>query len=105
MVTSLGVHGQPVEGTVRVVLDPFDAADLRPGEILICPITDPSWVSLFYLAAAVVVDIGGPLSHGAIVARELGVPCVVNTGNGTRRLSSGQRVRVDPTTGTVTPLP
>jgi pyruvate,water dikinase len=83
-----------VEGRVRVVTDPA-AADPQPGEVLVCHTTDPSWASLFPLVAAVVIDIGGPLSHGAIIARELGLPCVINTRTGTRVLRTGERVRVD----------
>jgi phosphohistidine swiveling domain-containing protein len=64
-------------------------------------ITDPGWASIMFLAGALVVDVGGPMSHAAIVARELGVPCVVNTGDGTRRIRSGERIRVDGTTGLV----
>ena len=64
-------------------------------------ITDPSWSSYFLLAAGVVIDVGGPLSHGAIVARELGIPCVINTVDGSRRLRTGQRLRVDGERGRV----
>jgi phosphohistidine swiveling domain-containing protein len=102
IIRGIGVNGQSVEGQVRVVLDPDEGEDLAPGEILVCPMTDPSWVSLFYLAKAVVVDMGGPMSHGAIVARELGIPCIVNTRDGTRRLHTGDVVTVDPDAGTIT---
>jgi pyruvate,water dikinase len=98
-----GVSGGVVEGLVRVVTDPsFD--DVETDEILVAPTTDPSWSSIMYVSSALVVDIGGPLSHAAVVARELGVPCVVSTGNGSRILRTGDRVRVDGTTGTVTLL-
>jgi pyruvate,water dikinase len=93
-----------VEGIARVVLDPNDAMPLEPGEVLVCRFTDPSWTPLFLLADALVIDIGGPASHGAIVARELGVPCVIGTGNGTHRIRSGDRVAVDGSTGVVTIL-
>lgn len=93
-----------VEGVARVVLDPNDAAPLEPGEVLVCRFTDPSWTPLFLLADALVIDIGGPASHGAIVARELGVPCVIGTGDGTQRIRSGDRVSVDGSTGVVTIL-
>jgi pyruvate,water dikinase len=82
------------------VLDP-DFMDVEPGEILIAPITDPSWCSIMFLSKALVVDLGGALSHAAIVARELGIPCVVNTQNGTTVLRTGDRVRVDGDKGTV----
>lgn len=96
----VGVSPGVVEGVARVVTDP-SFADVEPGEILIAPATDPSWSSIMFLSAALVVDIGGALSHAAIVARELGVPCVVNTGSGTRTLRTGDRVRVDGSSGRV----
>jgi phosphohistidine swiveling domain-containing protein len=99
-ITGLGVSAGIVEGVVRVVLEPGDS-ELLPGEILVCRATDPSWSAYFMLAAGVVIDIGGPLSHGAIVARELGIPCVINTIDGTRRLRTGERVRIDGGTGRV----
>lgn len=100
-----GIGGSPgvAEGIARVVLDPGALEDpIEPGEILVCHTTDPSWVSLFMGADAMVVDIGSVMSHAAIVARELGVPCVLNVGNGTRRISDGDRLRVDGGTGVVT---
>lgn len=104
-VSGLGVSAGVAEGTVRVVTDPGDTDDFEPGEVLVCRVTDPSWAALFYLASAVVSDIGGDMSHGAIVARELGLPAVVNTGDSTTRLCTGDRVRVDGSAGTVTRLP
>lgn len=101
-VTGAPGSGGVVEGLARVVLDPNDAAPLEPGEVLVCRFTDPSWTPLFMLADALVIDIGGPASHGAIVARELGVPCVIGTGDGTRRIRTGDRLVVDGNTGTVT---
>ena len=91
----------PWKGTARVVVDPFDAEPLEPGEILVCRFTDPSWAPLFSLADALVIDIGAAASHGAIVARELGVPCVIGTGDGTRRIRTGDRLRVDGSAGRV----
>ncbi len=98
-----GVAGAPgvMDGTARVVVDPFDAEPLEPGEILVCRFTDPSWAPLFSLADALVIDIGAAASHGAIVARELGVPCVIGTGDGTRRIRTGDRLRVDGGAGRV----
>ena len=93
-----------MEGRARVVIDPDLAEPLEPGEVLVCRFTDPSWTPLFMLADALVIDIGGPASHGAIVARELGVPCVIGTGDGTRRIQTGDRLAVDGSTGTVTIL-
>ncbi|MGH9039084.1 MAG: PEP-utilizing enzyme, partial [Acidimicrobiia bacterium] len=101
-VTGVAVSPGIVEGRVRVVLDPN--RPLEPGEILVCETTDPSWTSMFLVAAGLVIDIGGALSHGAIVARELGVPCVINTRVGTRTLRTGDLVRVDGTAGRVTIL-
>jgi phosphohistidine swiveling domain-containing protein len=102
-VHGIGAGAGITEGPVRVVLDP-GSPELEPGEVLVCRTTDPSWASLFYLASAVVMDLGGAMSHGAIVARELGLPAVVSTGDGTRRLKTGEVVRVDGSAGTVTRL-
>jgi pyruvate,water dikinase len=91
-----------VEGPVRVVAGADELDSLEPGEILVCPTTDPSWSMAFVIAAGLAIDVGGPLSHGAIVAREMGVPCVINTRLGTRVLRTGDRVRLDGGAGTVT---
>jgi pyruvate,water dikinase len=101
-ITGLGVSPGVVEGRVRLIRDPADVdADVEPGEILVCPTTDPSWLALMTIAAALVIDIGAAASHGAIVARELGVPCVIGTRTGTSDLRDGDRVRVDGSTGVV----
>ena len=99
-----GVGGCPgkARGTARVVLDPSDPSQLGPGDVLVAPITDPSWTPLFLPAAAVVVEVGSPFSHAAIVSRELGIPCVVSAGAATQRIPDGATVEVDGTTGTVT---
>jgi pyruvate,water dikinase len=101
-----GVPGCPgiAEGRARVVLDSHDPTALEPGDILIAPITDPSWTPLFVPAAAVVVDVGAPLSHAVIVSRELGIPCVVSATGATRCIPDGATIRVDGTTGAVTIL-
>lgn len=99
-VGGLPVYPGVVEGRVVVVDDPEDVI-LNDGEVLVCQFTDPSWVALMGLAAALVIDVGGPISHGAIVARELAIPTIINTGNGTRVLRTGDRVRVDAGRGTV----
>ena len=88
------------EGRVRIVDDPFET-DLEDGDVLVCTTTDPSWAALFLIAAAVVIDVGGPMSHGAIVSRELGLPCVINTRSACKVLKDGDRVRVDGNAGTV----
>jgi phosphohistidine swiveling domain-containing protein len=102
-ITGIGVSPGIVEGVARVVLDP-NFEDVEPGEILVAPSTDPSWSSIMFLSSALVVDIGGALSHAAIVARELGVPCVVSTVSGSRTIHTGDLCRVDGTTGIVTIL-
>ncbi|MGW4124652.1 PEP-utilizing enzyme [Nocardia sp. NPDC004711] len=100
--TLSGVGASPgvVEGRAVVVLDPSDA-EIDAGDILIAHTTDPSWVSLMFLSEALVVDIGGMLSHAAVVARELGIPCVMNTKNGTQVIRTGDVVRVDGASGCV----
>ena len=100
-IEALGVSGGKAEGIARVLVDPNDPDALEPGDVLVCHTTDPSWSSYFFVASAVVIDIGGMLSHGAIVARELGIPCVISTGNGTSTIRSGDRVLVDGDAGTV----
>lgn len=99
VIKGLSANGGVVEGRARVVMSSGEM--IEPGDILVCKTTDPTWASLMLLASAVVVDIGGALSHGAIVARELGIPCVVNTKTGTKRLSDGDTIRVDGGTGVV----
>ena len=99
-----GVPGCPgvARGIARVVLDPSDPSQLDAGEVLIAPITDPSWTPLFVAASAVVVQVGSPFSHAAIVSRELGIPCVVSAGDCTTLIPDGALVEVDGTSGTVT---
>ncbi len=104
--TLTGLPGCPgtVEGIARVVLDASDPTALLPGDVLIAPITDPSWTPLFVPAGAVVVDVGALQSHAVIVSRELGIPCVVSATNATGRIPHGARVRVDGAAGTITVL-
>ena len=87
-----------------MILEPVDGWRLEPGEVMIAPGTDPAWTPLFVSAAAVVVDVGAPLSHAAIVSRELGVPCVVSATHASRRIPDGAVVSVDGATGAVTVL-
>jgi pyruvate,water dikinase len=89
-------------GRARVILDPNDPTALEPGDVLVAPITDPSWTPLFVPASAVVVDVGAQISHAIIVSRELGIPCVVSVTGGTKRIPDGATVTVDGTAGTVT---
>lgn len=104
--TLAGMPGCPgvAEGVAKVVLDSNDPFALEPGDILVAPITDPSWTPLFVPAAGVVVDVGAPLSHAIIVSRELGIPCVISATGATRRIPNGARIRVDGSTGLVTVL-
>ncbi|MEU8378847.1 PEP/pyruvate-binding domain-containing protein [Streptosporangium sp. NPDC048865] len=101
--TVTGFPGAPgvVEGVVRVIAGPEDGDRLAPGEILVTTLTNIGWTPMFPRAAAVVTDMGAPLSHASIVARELGIPAVVGTGNATMRLRDGDRIRVDGERGTV----
>jgi pyruvate,water dikinase len=89
-----------VEGTVHVVLDP-NSTQLAPGEILVCPATDPAWTPLFLSAGGLIMEVGGMMTHGSVVAREYGIPAVVGIEQATTRLKTGQRVRVDGSTGNV----
>jgi pyruvate,water dikinase len=93
-----------VEGVARVLRSIADFGDIKEGDILVCPITHPSWGPLFSKIKAAVSDIGGTMSHMAIVAREYGMPAVVGTGDATKRIKNGQRLRVDGDTGVVTIL-
>ena len=101
-VRGIGASPGVVTGRARVVLDASALQDpIGPDEVLVTRTTDPSWVTLFLTAGALVIDVGGALSHGAIVARELGIPCVIGTGEGTTRIRDGAQVTVDGTAGTV----
>jgi phosphoenolpyruvate synthase/pyruvate phosphate dikinase len=99
-----GFPGCPGEVTAvaRVVLDPLDPTALGPGEILVAPITDPSWTPLFVSAGGVVVDVGAAQSHAMIVSRELGIACVPSVTEATRRIPNGATITVNGDAGTVT---
>ncbi|WP_205698866.1 PEP-utilizing enzyme [Conexibacter sp. SYSU D00693] len=101
VVSGIAVSPGVVEGRARLIVDPDGDEELEPGEVLVCRTTDPSWASVMVMASALVVDIGGPISHGAIVARELGIPCVTGTRTGTAAIRTGDLVRVDGSKGTV----
>jgi rifampicin phosphotransferase len=103
-IKGVGASGGQVTAPARVLSGPEDFGQMRPGEVLVAPITTPAWTSLFAVACAVVTDVGGPLSHSSIVAREYGIPAVLGTGVATRRIRSGQNIRVDGDAGTVTLL-
>ncbi len=100
VLTGAPVSAGTVEGIVHVVLDPR-SAQLAPGEILVCPGTDPAWTPLFLAAGGLVMEVGGMMTHGSVVAREYGIPAVVGVGQATTRLKTGQRVRVDGSAGQV----
>ncbi|MBI3409056.1 MAG: hypothetical protein HY040_11970 [Planctomycetes bacterium] len=90
-----------VTGTVVVLQHPNEAAFIKPGAILVAPATDPSWTPLFTLAGGVIVEIGGLLSHAAVIAREFGLPALANVPDATRWLKNGDEVRLDATRGVV----
>ena len=98
-----GIAGSPgvLEGTARVVMtvDEFDA--VQDGDILVCQMTNPAWVVLFTKIAGLVTDTGGTTSHPAVLSREFGIPAVVGTSLATRRIATGDRIRVDGTNGRV----
>jgi pyruvate,water dikinase len=97
-----GIPASPgrVTGAARVILDPH-AARLTQGEILVAPSTDPGWTPLFLTAGGLVMETGGTMSHGAIVAREYGIPAVVGVAGATEQISTGQIITIDGTTGTI----
>jgi pyruvate, water dikinase len=97
-----GSHGNAT-GAARIVRGPSDFARVRPGDILVCPFTDPAWTPLLRIVGGVVTETGGVLSHAAIVAREQAIPAVLGVQDATSRLSDGALVTIDGTTGTVTP--
>lgn len=100
------IIGDPVspgvaEGTARVIFDPH-SSQLAPGEILVCPGTDPAWTPLFLTASGLVMEVGGMMTHGSVVAREFGIPAVVGVHQATERIKTGQRLRVNGSTGEIT---
>jgi len=94
--------GGKVTASACVLHGPEDFGKMKPGDVLVAGTTTPAWTPLFAMASAVVTDIGGPLSHGSIVAREYGIPAVMGTGVATKRIRDGQMITVDGNTGTVT---
>lgn len=103
--TGEGLNGSPVSpgsvsGKVRVVFNP-SGAGLLPGEILVCPGTDPSWTPLFLTAGGLVMEVGGMMTHGAVVAREYGIPAIVGVDKATTRLQTGQLIRIDGSSGQI----
>ncbi len=102
--TGMAASPGQVEGLARIIRSPEEVNDLEQGEILVAPITAPSWAPVFPKIQACVTDIGGMMSHAAIVCREYGVPAVTGTGFGTDKIKTGDRIRVDGSTGKVTIL-
>jgi rifampicin phosphotransferase len=100
-ITGLAGASGVADGVARVIKQVEDAGQLGDGEILVTTVTNIGWTPIFPRAAAVVTDVGAPLSHAAIVARELGIPAVVGCGNATMQLHTGDRIRVDGGKGTV----
>jgi pyruvate,water dikinase len=93
-----------VEGVARVIFSPDEIGLLQEGEILVAPLTAPSWAPIFGKIQATVTDTGGMMSHAAIVCREYGLPAVTGTGFATSTIQTGQRIRVDGSNGVVTVL-
>ena len=104
VLTGMAASPGIAEGPARVVSSPAQIGQVRDGEILVAPLTAPSWAPIFGKIRATVTDIGGIMSHAAIVCREYGLPAVTGTASGTARIRTGQRIRVDGNTGTVTIL-
>ena len=101
VIKGIGGSMGTVTAPARVLSGPQDFGQMQPGDVLVASITTPAWTSLFAMASGVVTDIGGPLSHSSIVAREYGIPAVLGTAVATRRIRSGQLIRVDGDEGTV----
>lgn len=102
VIKGLGASAGKVTATACVMFAPEDFGKMKPGNVLVAVTTTPAWTPLFTMASAIVTDIGGPLSHSSIVAREYGIPAVLATGIATRRIQDGQAITVDGSTGTVT---
>ena len=101
MLKDSGASVGKVRARACVMRGPEDFSRMQPGDVIVAVVTTPAWTPLFARAAAVVTDIGGPLSHSSIVAREYGIPAVLGTGAATRRIQDGQFITVDGNAGTV----
>lgn len=99
-----GLAGSPgrITGPARLIDDPSDPFAIEEGDVMVVPITDPAWTPLFLAAGGVVSDVGAPVSHAAIVSRELGIPCVVSAVGASARITDGMVLELDGTAGTVT---
>lgn len=100
-IRGVGASAGVVRGAARVTLSPADFDRIQPGDIIVCPSSNPSWVPLFAVAAGLVTNTGGVLSHAAVVAREFALPAVVGTGDATLRIPDGRLIEIDGTTGSV----
>jgi pyruvate,water dikinase len=100
-IKGFGASAGKVTARACIMLGPEDFNKMQPGDVIVAGITTPAWTPLFARASAIVTDIGGPLSHSSIVAREYGIPAVLATGVGTRRIQDGQSITVDGGAGTV----
>jgi phosphohistidine swiveling domain-containing protein len=96
-----GASAGVVRGLARVTLTQADFGSVQPGDIIVCPSSNTSWVPLFAIAGGLITDTGGVLSHAAVVAREFGLPAVVGTGDATARIANGRMVELDGSSGTV----
>jgi rifampicin phosphotransferase len=96
-----GASAGVVQGPARVTLSQDDFGRIKPGDIIVCPSSNPSWVPIFTIAGGLVTNTGGVLSHAAVVAREFGLPAVVGTGDATTKIADGRQVEIDGTAGTV----
>ena len=101
VIRGLGASGGQVSAEAVLITEPSDFSKMRPGKVLVATITTPAYTPLFAMASAVVTDVGGPLSHSSIVAREYGIPAVLGTGVATQRITDGQLITVNGTEGTV----
>ena len=90
-----------VKGKARIILDPFDNSKMKKGDILVTSITNPLFTPAIIKASGIITDLGGTLSHSAVVARELGIPCVVGTKRATKILKDNQKIKVDGEKGTI----
>lgn len=102
VLTGIGTSGGVITARACVIGGPDDFGNFQPGDVLIAVTTTPAWTPLFASAGAVITDIGGPLSHSSIVAREYGIPAIMAVSAATHMIQSGQMVTVDGGAGTVT---
>ncbi len=99
IVKGAAVGSAIAEGAAKIILSPKQIGQFKPGEVLVTTMTDPDWEPIMKIAKAIVTDEGGRTSHAAIVSRELGIPCIVGTGNGSKKIKKGQKITVDCSSG------